>query len=90
MLIEMNVMVREVWVHPLNDLRPEKRPILHFVPRPQTFPKKVFWMYRMSVQKFSELLEMLEPSLKKAQSNFRSSISPEQRLVLTFRYVLSY
>ena len=40
-----------------------------------------FQMYHMSVQKLNKL--------KKAQSNFRSCICPEQRLVLTLRYVLS-
>ena len=65
MFIEMNVMVREVWVHPLNDLWPQKGEFYSLYPDLRHFPRQFFFMYWMSVQKFDELLEILEPHLKK-------------------------
>ena len=45
---------------------------------------KFFAMYRMSVAKFDELLS---PRIVRKNTNYRAAISPEQRLVLTLRYV---
>ena len=47
------------------------------------YPKKFFHMYRMSAEQFDNLLERLEPQLRKKGSNLRASISPERQLVLT-------
>ena len=53
------------------------------------FPPRFFRMYRMGVQKFDELLDRLAPRLRKKVVNFCGIISPEQKLVLTFRWVHS-
>ena len=41
----------------------------------------------MSVSKFNELLELLMPTLLWKNMNYQTSISPEQRLVLTHTLV---
>ena len=79
----MNIAVREVWVHPMNDQRYQKGEFYHQYPDLRHYPKKFFLMYRMSAEQFDNLLERLEPWLRKKGSNFRASISPEQQLVLT-------
>ena len=66
MMIQMNMMVQEVWVHPLNHMRAEKGEFYTLYPDLRHFPKHFFCMYRMTVQKFDELLEILEPHLRKA------------------------
>ena len=67
MLIEINMMVREIWVHPLNDLWPEKGEFYTLYPDLRHFPRRFFHMYQMSVHKIDELLEILEPYLRKSQ-----------------------
>ena len=90
MLIEVNLMVREIWVHPLNDLRPEKGEFYSLYPDLRHFSRWFFHMYWMSVHKFDELLEILEPHLKKSSWALGHVYSPEQRLVLTLRQDISY
>ena len=71
----MNIAVHELWVHPMNDQRYQKG---EFNPDLRHYPKKFFYMYRMSAKQFDNSLERLEPQLRKKGSNFRASISPEQ------------
>ena len=45
-----------------------------------------FWRYfRMSSDTFKYILELIHTSIKKQNTNFRKSISPEERLVVTLR-----
>ena len=81
----MQLMPRELWVHPLNDLHEEKGEFYTLYPDLRHFNTRFFHMYRMSVRKFDKLLETLSDELKKKDVNFRNSISPEQQLVLTLR-----
>ena len=83
LLIQMNIAVREVWVHPMNDQRYQKGKFYHLYPDLRHYPNKFFHMYQMSAEQFDNLLERLEPQLRKKGSNFKASISPEQQLVLT-------
>ena len=83
LLIQMNIAVCEVWVNPMNDQRYQKGEFYHLCPDLRHYPKRFFHMYWMSVEQFDNLLERLEPLLRKKGSNFRVPISPEQQLVLT-------
>jgi hypothetical protein len=45
-----------------------------------------FWKYfRMSSDTFKYILELIHASIKKQNTNFRSSISPEEQLMVTLR-----
>ena len=56
----------------------------HLYPDLRHYPKKFSRMYWMSAEQFDNLLERLEPRLRKKGSNFRA-FSPEQQLVLTLQ-----
>jgi hypothetical protein len=46
-----------------------------------------FWRYfRMSSDTFKYILELIHISIKKQNTNFRRSISPEERLIVTLRW----
>jgi len=45
-----------------------------------------FWRYfRISSDIFKYILELIHTSIKKENTNFRRSISPEERLMVTLR-----
>jgi len=45
-----------------------------------------FWRYfRMSSGTFKYILELIHTSIKKQNTNFRRSINPEERLMVTLR-----
>ena len=88
-LWQMQLVNRSIWVHPLNNLREEKGEFYSLYPDLRHYNKKFFKFYRLSVEKFDQLLDLVGPEITKKYSNFRAPISPEQRLVLTLRYGLS-
>lgn len=51
-------------------------------------PAKFFEYMRMDKETFYYILEGIREKIQK-QSNFRRCISPEERLIVTLRYVLS-
>ena len=85
--LQLNLISRTIWVHPLNKDHLHKDEFYTLYPDLRNYLLKFFAMYRMSVAKFDELLEILSPRLVKKNKNYRAAISPEQRLVLTLRYV---
>ena len=85
MVLQMQTIYRDLWVHPLNDLRNEKGEFYTLYADLRHFNPRFFRMYRMSVQKFDMLLAMLTPRLRKKSVNTWLTISPEHQLVLTFR-----
>jgi len=45
-----------------------------------------FWRYfRMSSDTFKYILKLIHTSIKKQNKNFQSSVSPEERLMVTLR-----
>ena len=83
LFIQTNLITRNIWVHPLNEDRYYKGEFYVLYPDLRNYPAKFYTMYRMSLSKFDELLEILTPALIRQNTNYRTSISPEQRLVLT-------
>ena len=74
--------MRTIWVHPLNEDWNYKGEFYVLYPDLRNYPAKFFTMYRMSVSKFDKLLELLTPALLRQDTNYQTSISPEQRLIL--------
>ena len=46
-------------------------------------PEKFFQFFRMSVDQFDHLLELIYDDLKKQQTNYRECLTPEFQLALT-------
>ena len=84
-LLQLNIITRTIWVHPLNEDCVLKGEFYTLYPDLRLYPKKFFSFYQMSVRKFDYLLQLCEPRLKKEITNLRQPISPEQCLVLTLR-----
>ena len=87
--VQVHVMYREIWVHPLNWSRLDKGEFYSLYPNLRHYPQKFFTFYRMPVAKFDELLWLIAPRIRRKSTNFCQPISPEQQLVLTLRCVLS-
>ena len=49
------------------------------------FPEKFFENYRMSTLQFDDILNKIDPLVRKKDTNFRKAITPEEKLVLTLR-----
>lgn len=78
---------RRFWVHPLIS---QRLSIGHFsilFRDLRNDPEKFFSYTRMSVDTFDALLEVLRPRLMRMTTNMRKSITPEERLIVTLRYL---
>ena len=89
MVIQMQFLIREVFVHPLNTTRTGKGEFYTLYPDLCHYPKKFFGVFRMDQNQFDNLLQKVAPWLLKQDTNYRASISPEQQLVVTLRLVCS-
>ena len=47
------------------------------------YEDRFLMMYRMSIDKFDELLQMVTPLIEKHNTKYREAVGPEERLVLT-------
>ena len=83
LFLQMQKVNRQWWVHPINLLRKEKGEFYQLYPDLRHFPKKFCGMYRMSIEKFTELLQLVTPKIIKKMTYLREAISPGQKLVLT-------
>ena len=83
MLHMMDLNVRRMWVHPINNLRFEKGEFFMLYPDLRKYEDKFFAWYRMSIRKFDQLLGIVQNSLWKQCTKFREPISAEEQLVIT-------
>ena len=72
-----------MWVHPIYQNREEHGEYFTLYREYCQYDDKFFGWYRMSVEKFDELFELVEPSLRKNVTNFREPICAEEMLVVT-------
>ena len=83
LLLQLHESQRQWWVHPVNDAREEEGEFyVHYLTL-RNWRKDFFTMYRMYPTKFDQLLRLLEPRLRKKNTNMREALSPELKLVLT-------
>ena len=85
MMFEMQMVHREVWIHPLNVERSGKGKFYRLYLDQRHFPEKFFENYRMSTHQFDEILNKIDPLVRKKDTNFREAITPEEKLALTLR-----
>jgi hypothetical protein len=76
---------RKMWVHPINNTRLGKGAFHVLSEEIKSDPNKFFNYYRMSATSFETLLNSIESSIKKFDTNMRESISPRERLSLTLK-----
>ena len=82
MVIQMQFMIREVWIHPLNTTRTGKGEFYALYPDLLHYPKKFCGVFRMDQNQFDNLLQRVAPQ---QDMNYRASINPKQQLVVTLR-----
>ena len=83
MLTQLNKPVRAMWVHPIYQNREEHGEYFTLYREYHQYDDKFFGWYRMSVEKFNELFDKLEPALRKKTMNFLEPICAEEMLVVT-------
>ena len=79
--------VRSMWVHPIYQNRLEHGEYFTLYREYRKYDDKFFGWYRMSVDKFDELFEKVEPRLIRQGCNFREPVCAEEMLVITITYV---
>ena len=84
-LLMLNSVHREYWVHPFNEDVHTKGEYFSTYPDLHKYPQKFFRTYRMSVEQFDALLHLICPVVAKQDNNYRESIGAEERLVITLR-----
>lgn len=80
-LLDSNIRNREMWVHPIN----KKRDISGFIGELRADPAKFFNYCRMSVSTFDYILDEIRNKIEKRNTNWRKSITGEERLFITLR-----
>ena len=70
MVIQMQFLIREVWVHPLNTTRTGKGEFYTLYPDLQHYPKKFFGVFPMDQNQFGNLLQRVAPRLLKQDTNY--------------------
>ena len=83
MLVQLNYTASRIWIHPVNNMRFEKSEFYGLYRDYREYEDKFFNWYRMSVDQFDTLLRMVERRLRKKDTNFRQSVSPEEQLCIT-------
>ncbi len=69
----------------MNRVREEKGEFIDVVLRLREFPNHFHKYFQMTVNQFDELLNLLEPHIRKKRTNYRKPISPAQRLAVCLR-----
>ena len=79
----LDIHVRSVWIHPINNLWFEKGEFFMLYHDLRKYEDRFFGWYRMSTKKFDELLGIVGNALRKKCTKFREPISSEEQLVIT-------
>lgn len=73
------------WVHPITSQRLVKGQFYKLYSDLRAHPDKFFNYYRMSVNSFDELLNLIRPHITYKDTKWRKAIPPEERLSVTLR-----
>ena len=85
LLLALNSVNREYWIHPFNEDVHTKGEYFSTYPDLLKYPHKFFRTYRMSIKQIDALLHHLRPVISKQDNNYQESIGSEERLVITLR-----
>ena len=85
LLLNLNWVHRDYWVHPYNAEVHIKGEFFTDYQDLRKYPHRFFCSYRMTVRQFDHLLHMVYPVIAKQDNNYRETISAEERLIITLR-----
>ena len=77
-----------MWVHPINIKRPEFGIFSHLYSDLLEDEEKFHGFFRMNIEQFYRLSQLVAEDIRKQNTNYRRAISPEARLAIFLRYVL--
>lgn len=83
--LEENDKKKKLWIHPLNKKRITHNVILSLLCELRSDESKFKNYTRVSTDTFDFILEAIREEIRKKDTNFRKSISPEERLLVTMR-----
>ena len=83
LMYDLNTIHRDYWVHPINVERYHKGEFNTHYADLRHYEDRFFEFYRMTTSQFDYILDKIAPLLRKQDTNFRESVSPEEKLVIT-------
>ena len=81
---------RKYWVHPINQTRRDFGEFHTLYKDLRKYPDRFYTYYRMSPEQFDAILAQIEHLIYKPNSNWRCSISAEEKLAICIRYEILY
>ncbi|XP_040205932.1 protein ANTAGONIST OF LIKE HETEROCHROMATIN PROTEIN 1-like [Rana temporaria] len=78
---------RRYWVHPVNFVRAKHGVYHSLYSQLCSYPQKFLDYFRMSVETFDKLLQLVGPAIRRLDTRFRSCLSARERLAVTLRYL---
>ncbi|GFR21154.1 DDE Tnp4 domain-containing protein [Trichonephila clavata] len=78
-----------LWIHKINRKRPEFGIFHHLHPDLRKDERKFYSFFRMSEELFSILLDLVGQEISKQDTNYRKSITAEERLSICLRYLIT-
>lgn len=76
---------KKLWVHPLNKKRITHNVIVSFICELRSDEKKFKNYTRVCTSTFDFIIQQIGDEIRKEDTHFRRSISPEERLLITLR-----
>ena len=83
MLLGNRNRVRTMWVHPINENREENGEFFNLYQDLRKYDDKFFQWYRMSIQQFDHVCQIVSPHIQKQYTKFRDPICAEEQFVIT-------
>ena len=74
-----------IWVHHLNTKRSQFGNFNHLFPDLVKHPEKFYNFFRMTNENFKMLVELIGPSIKKNNTNYRRAIESEEKMAIFLR-----
>lgn len=82
--LEASKYANRVWIHEINEKR-EDLGEFRLVPELREDPKRFQMYFRMGLEEFDYLHQLIESDIKKKNTQFRRAVSTEQRLAVCLR-----
>jgi hypothetical protein len=73
-----------MWVHPINIKRPDFEIFSHLYPDLLKNKEKFHGFFRMNIEQFYRLSQLVGEEIQKQNTNYRRVITPEERLAIFF------
>jgi hypothetical protein len=73
---------RNIWVYPINMKRLEFGIFSHLYPDLVEDEEKFYGFFRMNIEQFYRLSQLVGEEIRKLNTNYRRAISPEERLAI--------